>query len=710
MSDAGSVVLPSDLLKLWERGVRPVTAVAVDTETSGLFVDDGARVSTVSLAFLDVSGTWAGVLGAASYQWDAGVWTVASEPVTDDQELPIVSFAWPFDQGVQGTGKAEDDGYATLWPDAANLPEAEWVALLEWLGLVGEATGLVFHNAKFDLHMLESGCRRWPGVGRDFADVTVWDTQNGVSLLYPTRVVINAGKGPQASTSLKPTSKVLWGEDEGDEQKVIKEYLRKHKLPAGRWDLMPWSVIARYAEDDARKTIRLYLRQSVDISSVSWLDGQESRLSVFDAMERRMRTTLMLTRIEQRGLPFDTKGALEAARMMDRRRLDLVAQLPFKPATVNAGKKYWFGPRDEGGLGLVPYATTAKGQPSVTELELDKMIKDNVPGAETWRDIQKVSTANDRWYTGWASMVGSDGRLRCGIRQNGTVSGRFSVERVQLQAIPHDYRLSAYSVLEGIPTPRELIGSGVPAGFKLWELDLAQAELRVAALYAGCQSMLDLIEAGEDLHGVTALELFPVGKESSEWGFYRNIAKRANFGLIFGSGWETFQKDLEKQTGIRLSDSEAQRIVKSWNALYPEFKRAIYSHQGTVESRMKSGSGYLQMSNGERRWFVPGEETHKSFNQRVQPNLAQFGIDWWLWSEQRLMDLYGHEPVVTSEGYVGRIGMVLTVHDSQVLLLPDDAQALAVVQEIADYAVSLWAERFPGVSGGVDAKQWTKAA
>src|SRR5690625_7075201 len=97
-------------------------------------------------------------------------------------------------------------------------------------------------------------------------------------------------------------------------------------------------------------------------------------------------------------------------------------------------------------------------------------------------------------------MVGDDGRLRGNVRQNGTVSGRFSISRVQLQSIPHDFRLDGFEVLEGIPTPRGMIGAGVQPGYKLWELDLANAELRVAAMMAKCTRMLDLIHQGKDLH------------------------------------------------------------------------------------------------------------------------------------------------------------------------------------------------------------------
>lgn len=707
---ASDYLYPSDLLAMWHLGIRPESSCAVDTETSGLFVDDGARMSTVSIGFTDVAGAWTDIIESRNPEgWNGGIFSRVMSVVDDELSVPVVTFAWPHDQGVADTGKAEDTGYLTMWPDADNLPEHEWLALIAWLKLVGASTGLDFHHAKFDLHICEAGCRRWPGIGVDLSPYCVWDTQNGVSLLWPTgpKVWNHKLHREVPTTSLKPTSMWLWGEGETDEQQVIQQYLRKNKLPAGRWDLMPWSVIAKYAEHDANLTVRLKLRQLRDIErglAGQWLTGENGKLTVMEAMQRRMDVSLMLFRIERRGLPFNMEGARDAAVMLQERQRGLEAQLPFKPHTLPAAKKFWFDKDNAAGLKLTALAETPTGAAQVNEMIIDKMIAKGVKGAEQWRDIQKIKTADERWYSGYASMTGSDGRLRCSVRQNGTVSSRFSVERVQLQAVPHDYRLSGYSVLEGIPTPRALIAEGVPEGWELWELDLAQAELRVAALFAGCTPMLELIHAGEDLHAATARALFRSSPDDDKWGFHRNVSKRGNFSLIFGSGPESFQDDLEKQTGIRLSLNEATVLVKDWNALYPDFKRAIYKHKGVVEERMSrnKGVGWIETANGERRWFVPGEETHKAFNQRVQPSLAQFGIDWWLWSERYLVEQYSDAPI---NGLVGRVGMVMTIHDSQILLLPK-GEGEKHVKVIVDYGVKLWQDRFPGVPGDIDAKRW----
>jgi DNA polymerase I-like protein with 3'-5' exonuclease and polymerase domains len=684
---------PSDLLNLAEHGVLPSGPVSLDTETSGLHVDDGARVAVVSIAF-EMDEIWEDAL--TSHENPNGGHnnpTWGSEPYYDSLKVPLVSFAWPFDQGTSGTGKLEDTGQQAFFEDNVNLDRGEWEALLKWLEVVGEQNHryLIMHNAKFDMHMMYAGVRRWPGLGVDLSLYLLWDTQNVCHLAWPE----------SKTTSLKPTSKRLWGISETDESETVRTYLRQAKLPNGRWDLVPWEIIAPYAQQDARLTYRLYKHQThlLGLSKLAdWFEeDQPMHLTPTEAIDRRLAVTLMLYRIERRGLPFNGPKAAEIGKKIDILTADLETKLPFKPATLPMAKHYWFGTGDRGGvfgLGLKPYAFTQSGLPQVNATVVDKMVADKVKAAKEWRDLQKLQTVGSRWYHGWSSMAGPDGRLRASFRQNGTVSGRFSVERVQLQAIPHDYRLNG-EIMKGIPTPRQLIIEGVPAGFELWELDLAQAELRVAALYADCTRMLGLIRNGDDLHGDAATQLFGVTPDDPKWGEMRNVAKRANFSLIFGIGADKLRGDIEAQTGIVLSRDETRKLVNDWHNLYPEYHRTTEQYMQIVEKRQRHhGLGWISLWNGERRWFTNEEETHKAFNQRVQPALAQFGLDWWLAADRRLSMLGpGNE-------------IVMTVHDSLVLLLRSET-AVDVASEVQMLGVEMWDQVFPGVPGGVDCKRWS---
>lgn len=586
------------------------------------------------------------------------------------------------------------------WPrNEAGVPTCPWcltdAEVRKFLG---------FSNAKFDLHMTRKGLRTIPNSGIELVNQLLHDTQNGAHLLW----------GYTGTTGLKPTAERLWGSAD-DEQQKVKSYLAKSNLPPGRWDLIPWSIIGPYADKDAALTLRLCIHQQLCLKlgvGCEWMDGVDARLTPQKAYQRRMDTTRMLYRIERRGIPFDVAQAGVASRALNKAASQLTKQLPFHPATLPAAKHYWFGSgvnrQGVKGMGLPPISVTEKGEPQLNAYVVQKLAVKGVDGVDTWRQLQKARTANDRWYTGWGSMVGDDGRLRGSVRQNGTVSGRFSINRVQLQAMPHGHRLAGYDVLEGIPTPRGLISAGVPDGFKLWELDLANAELRVASMYANCTRMLKLIKGGHDLHGDTAVELFRVDPSSEDWYKMRSVAKRANFSLIFGVGWETLQSAIDSETGVILSDREAKKLVRDWNALYPQFSRAIKRTMEVVQDRQRKmgNKAYVQAFNAERRWYPYSADAHSAFNQRVQSSLAQYANDWWLRADRYV------DTELIREGWGSRledVGTVMLIHDSMVLLLPEVAHrggegtlGEVVTRGVKDIGERLWARTFPGVPGGVD--------
>lgn len=698
--------LPTDVLAAAEE--LGIGDLATDTETSGLFADDGARVSTASIAWEDEHGEWA----EWANRWDNV--TYGLETIVDTTDRPngvayqtyIVSVAWPFDQGTEG--KPEDDGQVKLWPDAVNLDLKQWIALLKLL----KSHRLVMHNGKFDCEKYRVGVRRWPGQGLELINNLVWDTQNVNDLLWRLH-----------PTSLKPTCQRLFGKEWADEQAVVKRYLQKSKLPAGRWDLMPWDVIGKYADTDSRLTIMLKLRQEWEIEhndAGAWLHSHAPNFShppaadaVYEFIERRLATTKVLYAMERRGVPYDEVTSMEAAIECRRRADEIAKDLPFLP-TENKAKAFFFTDKvtDKGveGLDLVPYAVTDKGAPSLTAEIILRMIDDRVPYAAKWGEWVRVSNAASMWYEGYANAVGQDGRLRTAFRQNGTRSTRFSVERLNLQAIPQDYRLSDHSALDGILTPRQIIALAIPDGWMGCELDLAQAELRVGAMFAKCSRMINMIEHGEDLHTFTTKALFPQISPDDplfhdKW---RQVGKRGNFSLQFGAKGPTFKAMVSKETGIVLDANEADRIVRDWNALYPEYGDAILRHQRKVERRQsRFGYGWIDLYNGERRWFQEYEEAHKAFNQRVQASLAQFGIDWMLLTEQFLSNTDELRARANKDD-IGEAGLILTVHDSQFLLLPDDEFGHELAEHCAQLGRDLWKQVFPAIPGDVDYKMWKR--
>lgn len=682
--------------------------VAVDTETDGLWADSGARLSVVSVAWIDPE--------------------VLSDPDPDRLRHAVKtgegvrSAAFPFAQGIyDANGNVKPGRAETLFGDDPNLGRDEYDALIAWL----RQHQHLYHNAKFDLEKL-----RHAPIGadaswhpHDFLEQVHWDSQ-----------VVNPLFWPREVTGLKPTAGRLWGVDETAEAEALKPYLGPKDDP--RFDLVPWSVLGPYAAKDAELTVRLAYHQWALLGEWGYWRPEGIDFERRAACLRELEVMRILYRMERSGVPYAAAESMKAAATLESRRLYLETQLPFRPTPKQASRFFFEEGQiktPRGGLvnclGLEPYSVTDLGNPQFNAEVVGRLIRDyqadTVPGrvARTWEELAKLATANKMWYLPYAQGLGSDGRLRTCFRQvtrgrgtedGGTRSGRFSVERVNLQAIPHDYRLVAGPERSwAVPTPRQLIGlaAGRLDGWELWEFDLAQAELRVAAAWSKCYRMLDAMKHGRDLHGETTSELFHVDTSDPRWGQLRQIGKRANFSLCFGAGGETFAKMVSKETGVPMPVDEASHLVRRWNEIYPEYQAAIDRWQSVVDAQghlvLASRRGF---ASGRLRTFARDEDTHKAFNQLVQGSLAEFLKDW-LIEVQRRLDAVGLGFVPG----VGWTGLLLTIHDSLVVLLPAGEQGDEIAQLVTGAARGRWQEffntgdpahRVETVDGFAEGKRW----
>ena len=614
--------------------------VDYDVETSGLHPDSGSRVSVVSLAWM--------------------------------QDGEIHAGCWPFGQGDH---PKDPEG-----EPQADLGLVQWRHLLNWLARAGR--GLSGHNIAFDLMQLDAGTiNGYPG--RRLTHRLVWDTYLAAADIWPRRL-----------HGLKPLSVWLFETDADAEQQALKPWLGPKTDP--RYHLVPWRVMRPYALSDAVLTTKLRHLEA------DWIaQGEEGTRH----LGRNLEILKALVRLQFAGVPYDSKLSLEQDRLLEGHMEQLAAKLPFLPKDAN---QYWFGrpyePHNETGR-LRPYAWTDGGKsgvpkPSLTGDILERMAAEGIEFADVMLEYNRYKSARSKWYGPFAKLAGPDDRLRTQFKQLGTRSGRFSATRVNLQAVPKDFKLHL-----PVLTPRQIITRATRdryPGWELWDLDLAQAELRVAALYANCTKMLDAVREGRDLHTETTAELFQIEPDHPDFAFNRQIAKRANFSLIFGSGADTFRKMVLKESGVMLSLARAEDIVYSWRDLYPE-----YGYKIDVEMELCKDRGYVDLPSGRKRWYAYGEDAHSAFNQLVQAQLAQFSNAWFVHTDRelrpyrtRLRDEFPDDP--------GAGGLLLVVHDSQLMLLPKD-EAKSVTQEVADAAVNLWDVWFPGVPGGVDATQWTDA-
>lgn len=666
---------PSELPRL-----RAGSWISLDTETSGFYPDDGARVSTVSVA-----------------------WFVDDEQDHFSEHDPTVTeiagAAFPFAHGIEAQPWF-NGAFALFGGDEdLNLPRAEWLELIDWIWR--QSLRVVMHNAQYDLIMMHAGVPDWSPAackngpsGYALDDQVQWDTMLGCKNLWPTEA-----KG------LGETAKRLGiGKKLGD---PVRAWIKKNKATyvkqgypswGSGYDLVPWITMGEYAAEDAVLTLKVFDRQRAE-----FLDGFGDWTEFSGKQMDLMR---QFVRMERRGLPYPAARSAGYVGVLERAAGRVGAALPFTPTKAQA-VKYFFedGVTARGFecLNLDPLRVSEKtGAVSLDADVIADLAFQEVPHAKDWKLFTDLNRVASMYYGGYADKVGKDGRLRARIRQireatktSEGMADRLSIERVNLQAMPQDGKLS--SALSGLdmPTVRELIADEVEQTYPGWdlvELDLSQAELRVGALLSGCTPMLEAFRAGADLHQQTA-DLVKID---------RKTAKMSNFLLIFDGGWLTFMTQVKKQTGgnIRLTAPQAKGIVFPWKRAYPQFKRMADKWEVFAKR-----TGYVPLANGQLRWFTPREDYRKGWNQIVQGSIQQLFQEWLLETEA-ICERWGVQTRAVREG-IGGAGPLMVVHDSVICLLPAEWRE-AIVAEIQAAAIRLWDDMFPGVPGAVDAKAFGK--
>lgn len=615
--------------------------VTLDTETSKLHPDDGGRIAAASFAY-----------------------RVPNSEGLPDFSKPMKHVAVPFDQGISNLPLGEKDLDAktikrlSRWPDWALDEDARNLSVDAYKRMVRELSrmNLVFHNAKFDMHMFRTGLR---GVEVDTAidleDAFMWDTMSAQKVI-----------DPKFPTALKETGVRLHlgrelGVKEGmedDEAEALKPWLgpKQGKFQDPRYDLVPWSIMGPYAGMDAALTLLL----------LEW-QWREMEDMPYNGVHVRREKDLMtvLYRMETRGVGFDIATGNRMEKLIEEARGEVASRLPFDP-TPNNARKYFFGDVEQGGLGHMPFSdklTDKKKEPQVDDEVITRLASEEWEGqavAKVYQEHEGLKSANAKWYSPWPAMTGMDGRIRTTYNQVNVVSGRLAVSRFQSQAIPHNYQLPK---VEGLVGVRDLFVEYLecPCGcglLEMWEFDVSQAEIRIATAKAQCRPMLDGFEAGLDSHTIATKLMFgerlvDEGYEGREfehpsWEQWRQVGKRCNLGILYGAGAKVIQEQLLKFANMRVPIKQVSAWISDWKAAFPQMTERLH-----LLEDMAVNVGYVRLVNGKMRHFSPYEELHKAFNQEIQGSLAEVMKDIMIHVENVYPDM-----------------LLLQTHDSLTLRIP----------------------------------------
>ena len=313
-----------------------------------------------------------------------------------------------------------------------------------------------------------------------------------------------------------------------------------------------------------------------------------------------------------------------------------------------------------------PTKTWPDGNPSVSQKALGQMAH---PAAKL---LSRRSTLY-KTLTGFLVPLTEravDGRVSTSYRLTGTVTGRLSSSSpgddnpgINSQQIPRD------------KATRNLFGA---KGLAWIEADYSQLELRVAAVMAGENTMLQLFKDGVDIHRFMAERLVP-GKEITKE--IRSLAKGVNFGFLYGMHSTHFANYVQENYGVTINREDADKFREEYFKTFsqlPEWyrrQREFALEHGGVPNAFGRFRHLPRVYNDD--YWVQ----ENAFRQAINSPVQSTGSDFLLLSLSKIhKDQQIHE---------WGAKMVATVHDSVCLTAPYPtarkvAKRVKEIMEMAD--------------------------
>jgi DNA polymerase-1 len=279
----------------------------------------------------------------------------------------------------------------------------------------------------------------------------------------------------------------------------------------------------------------------------------------------------VLFRMEKAGVRIDT-GVLDGLSKRFSVELERVGERIFELAgrrfNVNSPKQ--LGDVLFTHLGLPAPASRGKGKAVSTAQDVLEQLAERHEVPKLVLEYRHLSKLKSNYVDALPSLADSASRVHTTFQAAATATGRLSSVNPNLQNIPIRTELG-----------REIRAAfTAAAGTQLLSADYSQIELRLLAHFSGDALLTHAYQNNEDIHTLTASEVFGVPAETMDKET-RGRAKAVNFGIVYGIS----AFGLAAQLGI--PQSEAKAYIERYFARYVGVRAFI---ERTLEQTRKEGS------------------------------------------------------------------------------------------------------------------------
>ena len=327
---------------------------------------------------------------------------------------------------------------------------------------------------------------------------------------------------------------------------------------------------------------------------------------------------------------------------------------------------------------MLPAGKKTKTGWSTNAAVLDK-LRGKHPIIEQILDYRTLTKLKSTYADGLLKEISADGRIHTNFQMTVTATGRLSSTEPNLQNIPVRRELGAQIRKMFVASP----------GKVLVDADYSQIELRLLAHIANDETMIAAFRSGEDIHAVTASQVFGVPL-AEVTPLQRSHAKAVNFGIVYGISAFSLAQD------IGVFQSEAKAYMDSYFAKY----HGVHEYMTRVVEQAKA-DGYVTTLFGRRRDLPELKSSNfnlRSFGERVALNMPIQGTA----ADIIKAAMVRVDAQMRAEKLQARL--LLQVHDELIVECPaaeaETVKAILVdeMEHVVDYRVPLLVDAKIGAS------------
>ncbi len=390
----------------------------------------------------------------------------------------------------------------------------------------------------------------------------------------------------------------------------------------------------------------------------------------------------VLADMEKAGFAVDKKALGEYSKLLSQRIDELskeIYELSGEEFNINSPKQL--------GLILFEKLSLPSGKKTKTgwstNADVLESLADKHPIIGKVLEYRQLAKLKSTYADGLLKVIEDDGRIRTSFQMTVTATGRLSSAEPNLQNIPVRTEL-------GAEFRKMFVAS---KGNVLVDADYSQIELRLLAHISGDETMKAAFKNGEDIHAVTASQVFgiPLNEVTK---LQRSHAKAVNFGIVYGISAFSLAQD------IGVFQNEAKAYIDA----YLEKYHGVRDYMKSVVEKA-AAEGYVATLFGRRRPLPELSSSNyniRSFGERVALNMPIQGTA----ADVIKLSMVNVHRRLKNEGRKARL--ILQVHDELIVECPEAEAELVSkllteeMENAVSYSVPLTVDTHIG-------KSWSEA-